>query len=96
MDAVRLARLTTPLAIAVVGLAAGHLIAPYAAGAPLARRVAFWGVMLAVGAWRGWREGAALEEPPARWRRRSALYAALSAALALAAYWLVHGPPKVP
>jgi hypothetical protein len=93
MNAVRLARLTTLLVIAVFGLVAGHVIMPYAAGAPIARQVAFWTLMLGIGALRGWREGVVREEPTARWRWRSVIYAFAAVGLALGAYWLVHGSP---
>lgn len=93
MDAVRLARLTTLGTVAVAGLAAGHLLLPYAPPASLGRRVAFWGVMLAVGAFRGWRDAAVREVrgPAARWR--IALTALAGALAALAGFWVMHGSP---
>jgi hypothetical protein len=81
-------------------MAAGHLLMPHAPGASPARAAAFYGVMLAVGAWRGWRAarvraewapgGARAPTPRAAWGAAAA-YAVGAALLALAAYRVVHG-----
>lgn len=95
MDAVRLSRLTTGLVLAAGGLAAGHVLLPYAPPAP-GRRALFWAIVVALGAWRGWAEGGLLEESAERRRRRSAFYAVGAAVLAYAANWLMHGGPRWP
>ena len=56
MKATAHARLTTAVAVAVAGMAGGHLLMPHAPGASPARGASFYALMLAVGAWRGWRE----------------------------------------
>ena len=96
MDAVRLSRLTTGLVLAAGGLAAGHLLLPYTPPAPPGRRVAFWAIVVALGAWRGWSEGGLLEEPAERRRKRIGAYAAAAAVLAYLANWVVHGGPRWP
>ena len=80
-----------------MGLVAGHVALPYAgAGYPATpgRRLAFWGALLGVAAFRGWRDAAARRETGRRAARRAALTALAAAAAALGAYWLVHGTPK--
>jgi hypothetical protein len=94
MDAVRLSTLTTLGTIAVAGLAAGHLLLPYAPPAPIGGRLAFWAIVLAVGAFRGWRDAVVRDARGARVTRRILLTALASAVAALAAYWLVHGAPN--
>jgi hypothetical protein len=96
MDAVRLSRLTTGVVVAAGGLAAGHVLLPYASPAPPGRRVLFWAIIVALGAWRGWAEGGVLEEPASRRRRRTGSYAVAAVVLAYVANWLVHGGPRWP
>jgi hypothetical protein len=69
----------------------GHLLLPHAPAVSPARAVAFYGLMLLVGAWRGWREGAAAGAPPRAARVRAALYAAAAPLLAALANGVVHG-----
>lgn len=94
MDAIKLSRLTTGLTLVGVGLAAGHVLVPYAGAAPVGRRVAFWAIVLGVGALRGWRDGVIREARGRPLARRVALTALASAALALVGYWAIHGAPK--
>jgi hypothetical protein len=89
MDAVRLARFTTALTLAGGGLAAGHLVLPH--GAALSRRAAFWGLMIALGAFRGWRESAVARESQRRATTRIVGYGAAAALLAYLANLVVHG-----
>jgi hypothetical protein len=96
MDAVRLSRITTPLTVAIVGLVAGHALLPYAgAGVPttIGRRLAFWALLLAAGAFRGWRDADARDERGARVRWRVGLTALAAAGVGLVAYWVAHGAP---
>ncbi len=97
MKAVTHARLTTAALVAVVGMAAGHLLRPHVPGVSPARGAAFYALMLAVGALRGWREArVAAEWAPAGARVprpavRTGVYAVGAVLLALVAYRLVHG-----
>ncbi|HEY0778097.1 MAG TPA: hypothetical protein VGD56_09035 [Gemmatirosa sp.] len=91
------AHLTTALAVFGGGMLAGHLLAPYGAGAGVTRRVVFALVMLALGAWRGrreWRIAAEWNERPLDPRRgaRSTVVGAVAALLlAAAGYGIAHG-----
>ncbi len=91
MDAVRLSRLTTVLAVAAVGGVAGHVLWPFAPGAGIARPAAFAALMLGTGALRGWRDAVARDAPAVG--RSVALHAAGALGAALAGFALVHGRP---
>jgi hypothetical protein len=49
--------------------------------------------MAALGAFRGWREGAVREEPQTQVRRRTVAYAVAAVVLALVGYVVIHGFP---
>ena len=97
MTAPTVAHLTTALAVVGGGMVAGHVLAPYGAGAGLERRVLFALVMLALGAWRGrreWRVRAEWNDRPLRSAAgaRFAVLGALGALLlAAAGYGVAHG-----
>ena len=94
MDALRLARLNTVVAVGAVGGVVGHVLSPFAPGARWPRAALFVAVMLAVGAFRGWRDAAVRGERRPGPVRRSALVHALAALLAaLAGYAAFHGLP---
>jgi hypothetical protein len=100
VKAVTHARLTTAVVVAAAGMAGGHLLWPHAPGASPARGAAFYALMLAVGALRGWREARVRADwapPGARPARpvgtaaAAGAYAVGAALLAALAYRLVHG-----
>ena len=76
---------------------AGHVVAPYAAGAGVGRRVLFALIMLALGAWRGQREwraradwnGTGVRRDHLLWSAASGAVAALL--LAGVGYEVAHG-----
>lgn len=99
MDAVVHARLTTAVAVLVVGNVAGHVLRPFAPGMGPGRGVLFVALMVATGAWRGWyarglhddlrglpRDGRAAT-------RLAALYALGALFAAMAGYVVIHGWP---
>ena len=95
MDALKLSRLNTAVLVVGVGLAAGHLLSPFSAGAGAGRRVALAATMLALGALRGWRDAAVRGVRAPRAVALTALAFALGAlALAAAGYVVVHGVPR--
>jgi hypothetical protein len=99
VDAVAHARLTTAVAVLVVGNVAGHLLRPFSAGVGAGRGALFVALVLATGAWRGWAaraldddlRGAARDARAAG--RRAAAYAAGALAAALLGHVVVHGAP---
>ncbi len=97
MTAPTVAHLTTTLTIVGGGMTAGHVLAPYTAGAGPERRVVFALVMLALGAWRGRREwrvwGEWNDRPlrPAHGIRSAFVGAAGALLLAAAGYGVAHG-----
>ena len=91
MDAVQLSRLNTALTVAAVGGVAGHVLWPFSPMAGVARPTAFVLLMLATGAFRGWREAVIRED--AAVGRAAALYALGALALAMLGYVVVHGAP---
>lgn len=93
MDALWHSRLTTATTVVVAGMAAGHVTMPYAPSAGPGARVAFWSVVVAVGALRGWRDGVVRDLSGRPLGSRVALTAFAAALLALAGYWAMHGAP---
>lgn len=99
MDAVVHGRLTTAVAVLVVGNAAGHLLRPFVPGAGVVRPAVFVALVLATGAWRGWAARALHDDlhgrpTDARAARTSALlYAGGALAAALLGFAAIHGVP---
>jgi hypothetical protein len=99
VDAVPHARLTTAVAVLVVGNVAGHVLRPFTPGAGAGRGALFVALVLATGAWRGWAaralhddlRGARRDASAAR--RQAALYAAGALAAAMLGHVVVHGAP---
>lgn len=95
MQALTLSRINTAVLVAGTAAAAGHLLVPFAAGVPAARRAAFVALMLGLGALRGWREACLRDRPPSgrATLALAAIFAASSLGVALLGYLAVHGPP---
>lgn len=92
-----MAHLTTAFAIVGGGMLAGHVLAPYGPGAGPARRALLAVVLLALGAWRGWREWhvrAEWNDTPrsaAHGMRAAAAGAVAALLIAIAGYAVAHG-----
>ena len=99
MDAVVHGRLTTAVAVLVVGNVAGHVLRPFLPGMGAGRAALFALLMLATGAWRGRRARALADElrgaptATAAAARHAALYAAGTLAVAMLGYMVIHGLP---
>lgn len=99
MDAVVHGRLTTAVAVLVVGNAAGHVLRPFTPGAGVARPALFVALVLLTGAWRGWAARALHDDlhgrpTDGRAARVSALvYAGGAVAAALLGFVVIHGAP---
>lgn len=91
------AHLGTAVAIVGGGMLAGHVIAPYAPGAHVARRALFALIMLVLGAWRGrserraWGDWNGAVTSNAQVTRFAALGSVSALAVAAAGYWVAHG-----
>lgn len=97
MDAVHLARLTTVLAVGVVGGVAGHVLVPFSPGVGAGPKLLFVALVAGTGALRGWRarvlQGELHGTPPTRVARTAALFALAALAASWAGFALVHGSP---
>jgi hypothetical protein len=95
VDAVRLARLNTVVAVGAVGGVLGHVIAPFAPGAGWTRPALFVLALLGTGAVRGWRDAVVRgERQPGRVRRSALLHGLGALAAALLGYVGFHGIPS--